>query len=430
MSTAISVKGVTKRFRIPLDKSSTLKHRITHLRSASRYNELLAVNDVSFDIEEGSFVGIIGHNGSGKSTLLKMLAGIYRPNRGSVTSNGLISPFLELGVGFNPELTAVENIYVNGSILGLTRAQLKERVDSIIDFAEVRHRANDKLKNFSSGMQVRLAFSVAIQAEASILLMDEVLAVGDASFQEKCFEVFARYKREGKTVVLVTHDLGSIENHCDRAILLHHGKVEMDAAPGEVVSRYKKMVGQGLPLEDSAPETGATTSAPAPVDLGSLPSETRWGTREVEITHVELLDREGVPSATLDSDASLRIAIHFLVNSQVPELVFGMAIHRSDGMHICGDNTKLGRMEVLCPPAGTAGTVTYTIPGLHLTAGRYLVSASIYDGSLAHPYDHINQAFPFRVYQERDSAGLLALQGKWETDDAVQAARLSLPDPA
>ena len=240
------MSDVSKRFRIPLDRSTTLKYRLTHPRSSGRFYSLFALNQVSFDVQAGEFVGIIGSNGCGKSTLLKILAGIYPPSGGSIALDGRVSPFLELGVGFNPELTARENVFVNGAILGLTRQQLRDRFDAIIDFADLRDFVDQKLKNFSSGMQVRLAFSVAIQANAQILLMDEVLAVGDARFQEKCFEVFWRYKREGKTIVLVTHDLGSVESYCDRAILLDHGHLVADGKCADVTGRYRRMVEQSF----------------------------------------------------------------------------------------------------------------------------------------------------------------------------------------
>ena len=203
----VEVSHLRKRFRLPLDKSTTLKYRVTHWRSSSRYRDLIALRDISFDIPPGQFLGIAGPNGCGKSTLLKILCRIYKADSGYARVNGEFSAFLELGVGFNPELTARENIFLGGAMLGLTRAQLRDKVDEVFAFAELEDFAEQKLKNFSSGMQVRLAFSVAILAQTDLLVMDEVLAVGDASFQEKCFDTFSRYKREGKTIVLVSHDL-------------------------------------------------------------------------------------------------------------------------------------------------------------------------------------------------------------------------------
>lgn len=242
MTDAIEVDGLSKRFRIPLDRSSTLKYRVTHWRSASRYRDFYALRDVSFTVPEGQFIGITGPNGCGKSTLLKLMARIYKPDGGRVQIEGEVSGFLELGVGFNPELTARENIFLGGAVLGLTRAQLTPKVDAILHFAELVDFADLKLKNYSSGMQMRLAFTVAILAGAEVLLMDEVLAVGDASFQTKCFDVFKRYKRDGRTVVLVSHDTATMEMYCDRMLLMQHGQVIADGRPRDVVKRYSEIV--------------------------------------------------------------------------------------------------------------------------------------------------------------------------------------------
>ena len=242
MSSVVEVSHLRKRFRLPLDKSTTLKYRVTHWRSSSRYRDLVALRDVSFDIPSGQFLGIAGPNGCGKSTLLKILCRIYKADSGYARVNGEFSAFLELGVGFNPELTARENIFLGGAMLGLTRAQLRDKVDEVFAFAELEDFAEQKLKNFSSGMQVRLAFSVAILAETDLLVMDEVLAVGDASFQEKCFDTFSRYKREGKTIVLVSHNLDSLEEYCDRVLLLNHGEIIADGPATEVTAAYHRMV--------------------------------------------------------------------------------------------------------------------------------------------------------------------------------------------
>ena len=251
MGSAIVCEGVHKRFRVPVDRSTTLKYRLSHPRSTARYHTLSALDDVSFTVPEGQFLGIIGHNGSGKSTLLKVLSRIYVPDSGTVELSGNVSPFLELGVGFNPELTARENIYLNGAVLGLTHAQLDERIDGIIEFAELTDFVDQKLKNYSSGMQVRLAFSVAIQADAQILLMDEVLAVGDQRFQEKCFDTFGLYKREGRTVILVTHDLNAVNLYCDRALMLDHGKLVADGPTRTLLADAALMEEHGLEVPAS-----------------------------------------------------------------------------------------------------------------------------------------------------------------------------------
>ena len=241
MSASITVTGLSKRFRIPLDRSTTLKYRFTHWRSASRYRDFYALRNVSFEVPQGQFLGITGPNGCGKSTLLKLLTRIYEPDSGTLGVDGEVSAFLELGVGFNPELTARENIFLGGAILGLSRGQLEPRVGTILRFADLEEFAELKIKNYSSGMQVRLAFTVAILAKADILLMDEVLAVGDVNFQEKCFDVFRRFKREGRTIILVSHDLGILNQYCDRVLLMQHGEIVADGPAERVTETYLQM---------------------------------------------------------------------------------------------------------------------------------------------------------------------------------------------
>src|SRR4051794_7203979 len=224
---AISVRDVSKTFRIPKDQLLTLKERALHPFQAFKgdYDVLSAVDDVNFEIGQGEFFGIVGRNGSGKSTLLKCVAGIYDIDRGDIQVRGRLSPFIELGVGFNPDLTARDNVIVNAIMLGLSRKEARARFDEIIEFAELEEFVDLRLKNYSSGMHVRLAFSVAIRVDAEILLIDEVLAVGDAAFQQKCFDQFHRLKAEGRTIVFVTHDMGSVERYCDRALVLESGQI-------------------------------------------------------------------------------------------------------------------------------------------------------------------------------------------------------------
>ena len=240
----IKVNNLSKTFKIPLENRYTFKENLVELFRVAKYEKVKALDDVSFEVQEGEFLGIIGLNGSGKSTLLKVLAKILVPDRGVLEIKGKVSPFLELGVGFNMDLTARENVYQNGIILGLSRKQVDERFDKIIEFSELEKFVDTKMKNFSSGMHVRLAFSVAIQVDADILLMDEVLAVGDMHFQQKCFEVFNRYKQEKKTIILVTHDMGSVQRYCTRAIFLSNGKIIKDGNPNKVVEEYTRFAMQ------------------------------------------------------------------------------------------------------------------------------------------------------------------------------------------
>jgi ABC-type polysaccharide/polyol phosphate transport system ATPase subunit len=238
---AVRIERLSKSFKLPHQRYSTLKERMLHPFRSTTFDVLEAVKDVSVEIGEGEFFGIVGRNGSGKSTLLKCLAGIYRTDTGEAEVRGRLSPFIELGVGFNPDLTARENVTINAIMLGLSRKQAAERFDEIIAFAELEEFLDLKLKNYSSGMHVRLAFSVAVQADADVLLIDEVLAVGDAAFQQKCFEQFERMKREGKTIVLVTHDMSAVRRFCHRAMLLERGEMLGIDSPDAIARRYNEL---------------------------------------------------------------------------------------------------------------------------------------------------------------------------------------------
>jgi ABC-type polysaccharide/polyol phosphate transport system ATPase subunit len=234
----IAVRGVTKTFRLPEERTHTLKERALHPMRRTRHETLSALRDISFTVARGEFFGIAGRNGSGKSTLLKCVAGIYRVDTGRIWVNGRLSTFIELGVGFNPDLAAKDNVVMNGIMMGLSPREARARYDEVIDFAELREFEELKLKNYSSGMHVRLAFSVAIQVDADVLLIDEVLAVGDAAFQQKCFDVFSRMRDEGRTIVFVTHDMGSLNRFCHRALLLERGSTVYLGDPPEVADRY------------------------------------------------------------------------------------------------------------------------------------------------------------------------------------------------
>jgi ABC-2 type transport system ATP-binding protein len=236
---AIRVEGVSKNFKLPHEKHSSVKSKIVHSFSRTKgYEVQHALKDISFEVKKGEFFGIIGRNGSGKSTLLKMLAGIYQPSEGKISISGKLVPFIELGVGFNPELTGRENVFLNGALLGFTNNEVAKMYDDIVDFAELEKFMDQKLKNYSSGMQVRLAFSMAVRAEADILLIDEVLAVGDADFQKKCFDYFRKLKSQHTTVVFVSHDMGAVREYCDRALLIENNEVQLIGATKKVASEY------------------------------------------------------------------------------------------------------------------------------------------------------------------------------------------------
>ncbi|MBW3569323.1 ABC transporter ATP-binding protein [Candidatus Parcubacteria bacterium] len=237
---SIKVENVSKQFLLPHQKAGTLKSFFVNPFSKFENEKQMALDGVSFEIKKGEFFGIVGRNGSGKSTLLKCMAGVYTPDKGHIKVNGSLVPFIELGVGFNPELSGRDNVYLNGALLGFSRPEIDAMYQEIVDFAEIEKFMDQKLKNYSSGMQVRLAFSIAIRAKSDILLLDEVLAVGDTNFQKKCFDYFEKIKRENKTVVLVTHDMGAIEKYCNRAILIEEGLIKSQGSAQEVAYLYAK----------------------------------------------------------------------------------------------------------------------------------------------------------------------------------------------
>jgi ABC-type polysaccharide/polyol phosphate transport system ATPase subunit len=256
---AVSVEGVSKTFRLPHQQYSTLKERALHPLRSTDYDELHALRDISLQIAEGEFFGIVGRNGSGKSTLLKCIAGIYSADSGRISIAGRLSPFIELGVGFNMDLTARDNVVINAIMLGLSRRAARARFDAVIEFAELEEFVDLKLKNYSSGMLVRLAFATAIQVDAEILLIDEVLAVGDAAFQQKCFEEFFRLKREGRTIVFVSHDMYSVERFCHRAMLIERGAMVQLGEPHQIARAYHKLNFGQLP--HGAPAAASATDA-------------------------------------------------------------------------------------------------------------------------------------------------------------------------
>ena len=412
MTDAIVVDNVSKTFRIPLDRSTTLKYRATHWRSASRYNVLDALRGVSFTVPEGQFIGIIGRNGSGKSTLLKILSKIYEPSTGRIAVNGAVSPFLELGVGFNPELTARENVFLNGAILGIGRAELRKRVDDIIAFAEVTRFADTKLKNYSSGMQVRLAFSVAIQANAGILLMDEVLAVGDAAFQQRCFDIFAQYKRDGRTVVLVTHDLGAVSSYCDRALLIDQGLLIADGRPHTVVEKYRRMVGDAQEQRDAA---GSGT--------GTRP----WGSGEVGIDSVEVLGPDGTRHSVLRYGEPVCFRLNLHGHARGPEvLTLTIGVSRADGLEVSAMDTRNQEFLVESPAPGEEMAVEWRVPSLPLGEGAYMLTATVTDDGNGHMLSRWESAAQFHVQGDGLIHGLVDLGGTW----ALASGRVAERRPA
>jgi ABC-type polysaccharide/polyol phosphate transport system ATPase subunit len=323
----IVVDGVSKRFRIPQEQVHTLKERVLHPLRRPGYEQLQALQDVTFDVRKGEFFGIVGRNGSGKSTLLKCLAGIYGTDDGRIFVDGRVSTFIELGVGFNMDLPARDNILINATMLGVSQREARRRTDAVLEFAELEEFVDLKLKNYSSGMLVRLAFSVMIQVDADVLLIDEVLAVGDAAFQQKCFDEFARLRRENRTVVLVTHEMGSVERFCDRAMLLERGRIADVGDPRPVAMHYLQMNFSRDARVAEAAAGGETAAAPdgRAVNAGEL----RAGDGGAEIVSGWFMDAEGHQVEALEAGQRCAFCMHVRFHEDAQDPVFAFALRNA-----------------------------------------------------------------------------------------------------
>jgi ABC-2 type transport system ATP-binding protein len=309
---ALEVKNLSKSFRLPSEKSSSLKNAfINRMKGIKGYKTQKVLKDISFQVHKGDFFGVVGRNGSGKSTLLKLISGIYTPDKGNIITNGSLVPFIELGVGFNPELTGRENVFLNGALLGFSTSEMEKMYDEIVDFAELKEFMGQKLKNYSSGMQVRLAFSIAIRAKSDILVLDEVLAVGDAAFQQKCNDYFKELKEEGRTVILVTHSMDSVRQYCNRAVLINRGRLEINGTPDEVANQYTKLNLEGGTITDTEQQLGLTQDIPlfkiTPISPTVLTKEDRC---EFEINvEVYSLNTPAILNIRINDDTSSMLLI-------------------------------------------------------------------------------------------------------------------------
>jgi ABC-2 type transport system ATP-binding protein len=387
---AIKVTGVSKRFKLPHEKNNSIKSFFTSSIKKKQHNDQKkyevqkALQDIDLEIKHGEFFGIVGRNGSGKSTLLKILAGIYQPTKGSVETNGRLVPFIELGVGFNPELSGRENVYLNGALLGFNRNEIDAMYDEIVEFAELERFMDQKLKNYSSGMQVRLAFSVATHAEADILLVDEVLAVGDADFQRKCFNYFKLLKNQGKTVIFVSHDMNAVREYCDRAVLIEKSKIIVEGNVGKVASAYTRMF-----MED---DTIAKS------DTDTRIKKNRWGTKDITFTDIEVIPRQ----ITQDVD-TIDIKLTYKTTKAVKNPIFGFSVKNTAGTIMFGTNTKLlGLKDIICE-VGKEATITWSIPNI-LNEGEYVLDLAVINSSETVQYDWWEDAKVLRVYREQHTS--------------------------
>lgn len=386
----ISVKDVSKNFRLPHEKADSIKSLFVNPfnKNRKKFEVQHALKNISFDIKKGEFFGIVGRNGSGKSTLLKIIAGIYQPSEGSVSIDGKLVPFIELGVGFNPELTGRENVYLNGALLGFSEKEVDRKYSAIVDFAELERFMDQKLKNYSSGMQVRLAFSVAtVLAESDILLIDEVLAVGDADFQRKCFEYFKKLKKDKKTVVFVSHDMSAIREYCDRAILIDENKIVFSGSSEETAQEYSKLFSQGVyeavgKDEETCSENESKHSA-------------KWGSGGVDITDLSLSKKVYTPD-----DENIEIFYRIIGNQNFDDGVNpGFVIKNEQGQPVCGTNTNIildKRRKLRLDSKNNNFYIQWFIPNI-FNKGKYTIDVAVLSETNGDTLQWWNEAVSFRV---------------------------------
>ncbi|MBX2997411.1 MAG: ABC transporter ATP-binding protein [Caldilineaceae bacterium] len=413
----IDVIDVSKRFRLQRERRRSIQDTFIHLwkRQWAHGEYFWPLRNISLRICPGDSVGILGQNGSGKSTLLKVITGVLPPTTGQVRINGRIASLLELGAGFHPDLTGRENVFLNGSIYGMSKETIQNRLDQIIDFAEIGDFIDTPVKNYSSGMYVRLGFSVAVHTSPEILIIDEVLTVGDQIFQQKCMQRILEMKAAGIAILLVSHNAEDIRRLCDRAIWLHNSEVRADGPAFDTVDEYLTYTNDLYYARRRAEQTPASEQTTTAEDTQPIPQlETRrWGTFQAEIVRVELRNEDGVEVDQFRPGSMLRIYIYYKTHMRIDRPTFGLAIYRQDGSHINGPNS-VDEGYHLDAIDGT-GVMEYRIDELPLNPGHYELTVAIYNQNSTVAYDHHHRMYPFEVRSLRGKGeeGVVHIPATW-----------------
>lgn len=434
----IQTKGLKKSFRVYYDKSQTLKERILH-RKRTKYAVHQVLDGIDLAISKGETVALIGQNGSGKSTLLKLLTGIIYPDAGTISIQGKISSLLELGAGFHPDFSGRENIYNNASIFGLSKKEIDRRYDKIVAFSELEEYIDNPVRTYSSGMYMRLAFSVAINVNAEVLLVDEILAVGDANFQKKCMDMIRSLKRKGTTIVIVTHDMGAVERICDRAIWLVDGKIRKQGRPREIIDDYlmdmdekadeiarrEQEREEAVRLAEKENRTGTSdedeliqkpssdqqkteeTEDSGIVEYDENGQKNRWGNGDLVISKVELQDKNHQPVTMISAGQPLSISLHYEVIRPIESLAFGIGIKNANGDVCVATNSDIRHASIETPPVGEKAVLTIRIPSCDLAKGTYYldVAAHSLEGL---PYDYQLEKHSFLLSNPYTDVGIYA----------------------
>ncbi len=439
---AIEVTNVTKKFKVYLDKGSQLKERLL-FRKRNRYEERMVLKGISFEVKKGEAIGLIGQNGCGKSTTLKLLTRIMYPDAGKIELSGRVSSLIELGAGFHPDMSGRENIYTNASIFGLTRKEIDARMDDIVEFSEMEEFLDNPVRTYSSGMYMRLAFSVAINVDADILLIDEILAVGDVNFQAKCFNKLREIKAAGTTIVIVSHSMGQIEQICDRSIWIHEGLIKAEGLPRVVHPAYMAFMGEKRQEiadreqerqeakaghEEGTREAAETAEAPEPEVTNASPEAAqvsepvpapvaesiedtkRWGNGKARITQVHVLDKDGRKKKVFATGDSLTIKIDYKLNEFVKNAVFGIGLFNRAGVQCYGTNTQIDKLDEF--DLDKDGSMEVTIPTFSLLPGEYLLDLAI-ESDIGIPVDYFREAYVIEMYSDIGDVGVARLEHQW-----------------
>jgi len=409
--TVISVKNVAKYFLIYHDRAVTLKEKILFMKR-NHHEKRWVLNDISFEVQKGEAIGIIGQNGCGKSTMLKLMTKIMYPDKGSIEIEGRISSLIELGAGFHPDMSGRENIYTNASIFGLTHKEIEERVEKIIDFSEIRDFIDNPVRTYSSGMYTRLAFSVAIHVDADVLLVDEILAVGDASFQAKCFNKMREIKARGITIVIVSHGLGEIEMLCERSIWIDNGLIQKQGSPFDVHPVYLNFMGQKTHIaEQQKIDNTFNKNNINEKETQLTASNKQYEKKDVEISSIELIDETDKENDIFETGGFMRIKINYKINKPVLKPIFKTSIFRNDGLQCYSTDTFLDKVDI--PELTINGNICLNIKNNSLISGIYTIDAAIHakDGFA---FDSKRKVQTFKMYSALKDSGVSRLEHEWD----------------
>lgn len=417
----IEVNNVSKKFKVYYDKGKTLKEKALRA-DRNKYEEREVLKGISFQIKKGEAVGLIGHNGCGKSTTLKLLTRIMYPDSGTVELKGRVSSLLELGAGFHPDMSGRENIYINASIFGLRRKEIDQRMDEIIDFSELWEYIDNPVRTYSSGMYMRLAFSVAIHVNAEILLIDEILAVGDVNFQTKCMNRLMEIKKNGTTIVLVSHSMDQVERICDRSIWIQEGRIRMDGKSREVHSLYLNFMSKerrkkaNVRLEKKEAPEGKTSGGAKETDNSESERFARRGTAEARIKKVSIRSGDE-ESRYFTLGETLCFVLEYEVYETVEQAVFGICFLRNDGVRCYGTNTRAEKLPMKrLLKSSVSGIVTVTFEDLNLLAGKYDVDVTI-ENAVGDTIDYFDRAVSFEMGSSKICTGVAWLDHTWNLDE-------------